>query len=103
MTALHRAAFHGVLDLYQHILHISGAELLKQPCETFGTPLDCALHGSHIEIVEWTLSQPHLNLSFKELFLNERDNWVLIDLNPKIGGYFTEIGRDLHSTSKTTL
>ena len=98
MTALHRAAFHGALELYQHILHISGPELLNQPCETFGTPLDCALYSNHIEIVEWTLSQPQLDLSFEELFLNERDHWVLMDLNPKIGGYFTGIEGRLKTT-----
>lgn len=97
MTALHRAAFHGILDLYQLILHVVGTEFLKQPCEPFGTPLDCALQANHKEIVEWTLNQPKLDLSFEELFLKERDNWVLMDLNPKIGGYFAKMEKELNS------
>ncbi len=95
MTALHRAAFHGVLDLYQLILHVGGVDLLKQTCETFGTPLDCALRQNHIEIVEWTLSQPQLDFSFEELFITERDSWALMDLNPKIGGYFMRLKKEL--------
>lgn len=90
MTALHRAAFHGNLELYQLILQTIGTELLKQPSEVFGTPLDCALVEGHIEIVNWTLGLSSLDLSFEELFLCEGDNWVLMDLNPKIGRYFTK-------------
>ena len=100
MTALHRAAFHGNLDLYQLMFHIGGAELLKQTCETFGTPLDCALSNNHLEIVKWTLGQLHPDFSFEELFCTERDNWALMDINPQIGAYFTQMQKELASAVK---
>lgn len=101
MMALHRAAFHGVLEFYQLMFEIGGPEVLKQPAEVFGTPLDCALYEDCIEVVEWTLLQPSLGCSFEELFQNQSDNWVLMDINPMIGGYFTKMEKLLGSNFVT--